>query len=80
MVAEPRRDPGSRMPRGKRDGRGRATYWGDSVFKSTFGGRCRRCGEKIEPGDYVQKGKSGGMQHPRCAQGEKDIHQRGASR
>ncbi len=52
------------MPRREeRDGRGRATYWGSSVFTSTYGGKCRRCGGRIEPGDYVQKGTNGGMQH-----------------
>ena len=56
MAGERRRDPGSQMPRGRRDGRGRATYWGSSVFTSTYGGKCRRCGGRIEPGDYVQEG------------------------
>ena len=76
MAGERRRDPGSQMPRGRRDGRGRATYWGSSVFTSTYGGKCRRCGGRIEPGDYVQKGTNGGMQHPRCAEGQRDVHKR----
>lgn len=69
-----RRDPGASVPSGRRDGRGRATRWGESVFYSKFGGRCRVCGGGIEEGDAVQKAKGGGMQHPRCAQGDKDIH------